>query len=313
MKRLILLISLLAGPVFSACSGNTPATPAPDSVEPSDPDSGEEEDEPRFVGGELRADGNSAGTYDLIYRSGFNFEAPDLSGAHAQDPFQHVQQSYDEQLGEYVFDFYIHVENDDDRGRPNVTDRQRNEIKTDAKSPESMVAQKGEEMIFRWKFRLPEGMQTTKNFCHVHQIKGIDNAQETADVTYPLITFTPRTLSNGNRQLQVIYVGPSAEDTGNIYLAKVPLSDFLGEWVEAEERVVFDTEGSYQLLVKRISDGKTLISVSKQTRNMWREGSTGIRPKWGIYRSIGANGSLKPELRDEIVRFADFSIQKVVR
>lgn len=310
MKRLILLISLLAGPVFSACSGNTSAPVTSPEVTPSDTDT---DDETPFYGGGLRADGNSAGTYDLILRNGFNYEAPDQSGAHAEAPFQHVQQSYSEELGEYVFDFYIHVENDDDRGKPNVTDRQRNEIKTDAKSPESMVAQKGEEMIFRWKFRLPEGMQTTKNFCHVHQIKGIDNAQETADVDYPLITFTPRTLTNGSRQLQVIYVGPSAEKTGNIYLAKVPLSDFLGQWVEVEERVVCDVEGSYQLLVKRVSDGKTLISVSKHTRNMWREGSTGIRPKWGIYRSIGANGSLKPELRDEIVQFADFSVEKVVR
>lgn len=308
MKRLILLFSLMAGTVWSACSEGTSQAAVKVPVEPSQPDSGDEE---QPVEGELRADGNSAGTYDLITRCGYNYEAPDLSGAHAQAPFQHVQQSYSEELGEYVFDFYIHVENDDDRGKPDVTDRQRNEIKTDAKSPESMVAQQGEEMVFRWKFRLPEGMQTTKNFCHVHQIKGIDNAQATADVDYPLITFTARTLSNGSQQLQVIYVGPSDEQTGNVYLAKVPLSDFLGEWVEAEERVVCDVDGSYQLLVKRVSDGKTLISVSRQTRNMWREGSTGIRPKWGIYRSIGSNGSLKPELRDEVLHFADFSVEKV--
>lgn len=310
MKRLILLFSLLAGPVWSACSGGLTDTGAKSPVEPSDPDT-DEQVQPRE--GELRADGNSAGTYDLITRCGYNYEAPDRSGDHAQAPFQHVQQSYDEELGEYVFDFYIHVENDDDRGKPDVTDRQRNEIKTDAKSPESMVAQQGEEMLFRWKFRLPEGMQTTKNFCHVHQIKGIDNAQETADVDYPLITFTARTLSNGSQQLQVIYVGPSDEQTGNVYLAKVPLSDFLGQWVEVEERVVCDVEGSYQLLVKRISDGKTLISISRQTRNLWREGSTGIRPKWGIYRSIGSGGSLKSELRDEVLHFADFSVEKVAR
>ena len=47
-----------------------------------------------------------------------------------------------------------------------------------------MVARQGEELVLRWKFRLPEGMQTTKNFCHVHQIKGIDNSE--AWPTWPI-------------------------------------------------------------------------------------------------------------------------------
>ena len=176
-----------------------------------------------------------------------------------------------------------------------------------------MVGQVGDEMVVRWKFCLPEGMQTTKNFCHVHQIKGIDNSEGTADVGNPLITFTVRTLSNGKQELQVIYVGPTSAATGNVYLARVPLSDFLGEWVEAEERLVCGMEGSYEVTVKRLSDGKELISIPRQTRAVWREGSTGMRPKWGIYRSFGEEGSLKPQLRDEVLRFADFSVEKVVR
>ena len=311
MKRLILLISLLSGPVCSMCSegasGAYGAAPS-DPSEPSDPDSGTPLRE-----GELRADGNTAGTYALMTSCGYNYETPDRSGAHAEAPFQHIQQSYDKTLGKYVFDFYIHVENDDDRGKPDVTDRQRNEIKTDAKSLESMVAQQGEELVLRWKFRLPEGMKTTKNFCHVHQIKGIDNSEGTADVGNPVITFTARTLSNGKQELQVIHVGPTSAATGNIYLARVPLSDFLGEWVEVEEHVVCDAQGSYQVVVTRISDGRELVSVEKQTRDLWRDGAAGMRPKWGIYRSIGTDGSLKPDLRDEILQFADFSIEKVVR
>lgn len=310
MKRLILLILLLSGTVCPMCSGSTsggyepePSTPS----EPSDPDS-----ETPLREGELRADGNTAGTYALITSCGYNYETPDTSGAHAEAPFQHIQQSYDGTLGRYVFDFYIHVENDDDRGKPNITDRQRNEIKTDAKSPESMVGQVGDEMVVRWKFRLPEGMQTTKNFCHVHQIKGIDNSEGTADVGNPLITFTARTLSNGKQELQVIYVGPTAAATRIVYLKKVPLSDFLGQWVEVEERLVCAVEGSYKLSIRRVSDGRELVSVA-ETLDLWRDGAAGMRPKWGIYRSFGEEGSLKPQLRDEILRFADFSVEKVVR
>lgn len=308
MKQLILLVSLLAGPICSTCSGADSATGGGTG---NGGGNGQQQEPLRE--GELRADGNSEQTYDLITRCGYNYETPDTSGAHAEAPFQHIRQSYDDTLGEHVFDFYIHVENDDDRGKPNITDRQRNEIKTDAKSPESMVGQEGEEMCFRWKFRLPEGMQTTKNFCHVHQIKGIDNAAGTADVGNPLITFTARSLSNGKQELQVIFVGPTEAATGNIYLARVPLSDFLGEWVEVEERILCGMEGSYEVTVKRLSDGKELISIPRRTVAMWREGTTGMRPKWGIYRSFGAGGSLKPELRDEVLRFADFSVEKVVR
>ncbi len=155
-----------------------------------------------------------------------------LGSARRSTSFQHIRQSATRRSAS-IFDFYIHVENDDDRGKPNITDRQRNEIKTDAKSPESMVARQGEELVLRWKFRLPEGMQTTKNFCHVHQIKGIDNSE--AWPTWPIPSLPLRPVrSNGKQELQVIYVGPTSAATGNVYLARVPLSDFLGEWVEVE-------------------------------------------------------------------------------
>ena len=174
-----------------------------------------------------------------------------------------------------------------------------------------MVGQQGDEMIFRWKFRLPEEMKTTEKFCHLHQIKGIDNAEGTADVGNPLITFTARTLSNGKQQFQVIFVGPSSASTGNVYLARADLAEFLGRWVEVEERVVCGMQGSYRVSVKRLDDGRELVSVSETGLAMWREGAAGVRPKWGIYRSFGAGGSLKARLRDEVLRFADFSVEKV--
>lgn len=178
--------------------------------------------------GTLVADGGDEATYELITAQGYNQEAPDASGAHAAAPFRHIRQSFDEELRRWVFDFHIHVENDDDRGNPQKTDRQRNEIKTDGHSPASMVAQQGETLEMRWKFRLPEGMLTTAKFCHVHQLKGIDNREGTAYVSLPLITFTPRTLSNGKRQFQVIYVSPAEEGAANNYLARAELDDFLG-------------------------------------------------------------------------------------
>lgn len=301
MKTCRFLIFFIFMMTFS-CAGS----PAADDPENGGNNSGIPEK------GALIADGNDEGTYDLIVSSGYNYETPDLSGAHVSAPFRHIRQSFDAELDKYVFDFILHVENDDDRGKPDVTDRQRNEIKTDAKSPASMVAQEGETLRNTWKFRLPEGMQTTTAFSHIHQLKGIDNSETTADVANPLITFTVRSTSKGGQQFQVIYVGPTSEATGNVYLAKVDLSDFLGEWVEATETVRCSmTDGSYDLVIRRVSDRKELVRVSKPGLHLWREGTTGIRPKWGLYRSIGKEGANKNQLRDENLKFADFMIEKL--
>ena len=260
----------------------------------------------------LIADGNDEATYDLILSGGYNHETPDESGAHASAPFRHIRQSYDEELGKYVFDFILHIENDDDRGKPNITDRQRNEIKTDGKSPDEMVAQKGETLRLTWKFRLPDGMKTTAKFSHIHQLKGIDNSEGNADVANPLVTFTVRTLSNGKQQFQIIHVGPTSASTGNVYLYRTDLADFLGEWVEVTETVNFDEEGSYNVKITRAGDGKTLVEFSEDGLNLWREGTAGIRPKWGLYRNFGADGCNKDQLRDETLKFADFGIEKLV-
>lgn len=300
MKRLFFpLFALLA----LACSG-TPYTQS---------ESGSGGDGPQPAAGQLVADGDSDGTYRLITSCGYNYETSDTSNEHAAAPFQHIRQSWDAGLGKYVFDFYIHAQIDDDRGKADVRDRQRNEIKTDGHSPASMVGQQGETLRIRWKFRLPEGMLTTNKFCHVHQIKGIDNAAGTADVGNPLITFTARTLSNGKQQFQVIFVGPTADKTGNVYLARADLAELLGEWVEVEEQFTCGMSGSYSVRVRRLSDGREVVALSDAALKMWREGTTGLRPKWGIYRSVGADGALRGALRDEVLRFADFSIEKVAR
>lgn len=302
MKRLISTGALL---LALACSGASLPIP--------EPGQGSGGGETVLREGELKADGDTERTYALIRACGYNYETPDRSNAHAAAPFQHITQSRDAALGSYVFDFHIHIDIDDDRGKPENTDRQRNEIKTDGHSPVSMVAQRGEELIVRWKFRLPEGMKTTTQFCHVHQIKGLDNAAGTADVGNPLITFTARTLSNGRQQMQVIWVGPTSGGSAKQYLAQADLTDFFGRWVEVEERIVCSEEGSYRVAVTRIDDGRRLIDVPLTPLAMWREGTAGLRPKWGIYRSFGKAGALKGELRDEILRFADFSVEKSFR
>lgn len=262
----------------------------------------------------LIADGNSAATYSLITENGFNYEVPDVSRSHADHPFQHIQQEYDNELKKNVFTFYSHALVDDDRGIATITDRQRTEIKTDSKSPEDMVGQEGETMRFTWKFRIPEGFKTTPKFCHLHQVKGINNAQGTAKVGSPLFTITACTVKDGRQKLQLRYFDRSTRKFH--ILNEVDLNDFLGTWVSVTETMTLGTNsgksGTYSLDIRRVSDGKQLMSVNENKNlDLWLTDCIGVRPKWGIYRSIGNDRSLETQLRDEVVKFADFKINKL--
>ena len=262
----------------------------------------------------LIADGNSAATYSLITERGFNYEVPDVSRSHAEHPFQHIQQEYDKELKENVFTFYSHALIDDDRGIATITDRERTEIKTDSKSPNNMVGQEGETIRFTWKFRIPEGFKTTQKFTHLHQIKGINNAQGTAKVSSPLFTITACTVKDGSQKLQLRYFDRS---TRRFHILKeVDLNAFLGTWVSVTETMTLGTNtgksGTYSLEIRRVSDGKRLMEVNEEKGlDLWLTDCIGVRPKWGIYRSVGENRSLETQLRDEVVRFADFKICKV--
>ena len=300
MKTGILFLTLFA---FIACS-NSSSEEVIDKKEQLKPEQPEQQ-----VDGTLIADGNSSKTYDLIKRSGYNHEAPDSSREHKTEHFQHIQQVHDNLLNKYVFAFLIHAAIDDDRGLTNITDRQRNEIKTDNKSPKSLVGQQGETMVFRWKFFLPVGFQTTTKFSHLHQLKGVDNAKGTADVGSPLITLTAYSNSKGGQQLRVRY--DSRGEGTTTTLASADLAGFLGNWVEVEEKARFGEDGSYEVTITRVKDGKVLLKLDPEKMDMWRTDCTGLRPKWGIYRYLGENRSWQDQLRDEEIRFADFSIKKL--
>ena len=218
---------------------------------------------------------------------------------------RHVRQQYDATLGAWVFALDIHIDTDTNKGEE--ADRQRNELKTDNNSPASMVATEGQELADSWLFQLPSGMKTTTGFTHVHQIKGLDNKAGTADVGQPVITFTCRSTSS-RQEFQVIHVSPSPEGSTLKYLTKVPLLDFLGEWVRVEERMTCTTSGSYSVSITRVRDGKSLVDIQNEPLCMWRSGTPGLRPKWGIYRWFGEGRSAASQLRDETLLFADFSV-----
>jgi len=243
----------------------------------------------------LEADGPGS-TYELIVSKYYGYEVPDDCG-HAG---RHISEIWDSELNKYVFVFSIHRDLDDDciTGDPN---KQRNEIKTYGPSGPSMYATYGETHIYTWMFKLDSGFQPSTAFTHIHQIKPSGGT----DDDMPIITLTPRKATTN--KLQLLYC-PGGSDQSQTEVAKANLSLFQGVWVEVYERYLSTDTGTYEIVIRRVSDGAILLSWSNSNIDMWRTGADFNRPKYGIYRSLTNITSL----RDEDVRFADFYLSEAL-
>lgn len=202
---------------------------------------------------------------------------------------RHITEVWDADAAKYVYEFSIHVNEDNDRCIN--FDRQRVEIKTYEPSPASLKGNVGETILYKWRFKVPVGFQPSSNFTHIHQIKAVGG-----DESDPIFTFTVRKASPN--RIEFIH--------NNITkVTSAPLSQFEGIWVECREVIYVDSvHGAYSLTIKKVSDGSTIVSYTNNDLMMIRSNNTFIRPKWGIYRSL-----LSPaDLRDETLRFSDFYI-----
>jgi hypothetical protein len=240
----------------------------------------------------LTADGKT-NTYTLIKNvlGGTAVEVPDCSHT-TFGP--HIRQKFDADLGKPSLVFSLHLRPDNDRCIN--TDRQRVEIKTSSSSPDRLKGFNGDALTYRWKFKLDSGFTPSPSFTHIHQIKAGDG-----DADAPIITLTLRT---GNPdKLQLIHVGSSGTRT---VLHTVELGPFRGKWIDAYEKLTTTPHGKYALTLTRALGGKVLFAYRSDDLNLWRTGTTFVRPKWGIYRSLN-NASY---LRNEEVRFDGVCLAK---
>ncbi|NML21762.1 DNRLRE domain-containing protein [Pseudoflavitalea sp. G-6-1-2] len=240
----------------------------------------------------LSADG-PGNTYELIEGLGFGVENPEcVHGSFGR----HVTEVFDNTLNKYVFVFHSHPVEDNDRCQN--FDRVRMEIKGDNGSPEELKHTLGETAYYRWKFKLDAGFIPSSRFTHIFQIKAIDG-----DAGAPLITITPR--AGSPEKMQIIH--STGSDPGGLGTVKeVDLAPFKGQWVEAyvKYKSAEGSAGSFEITLRRMSDGATLLSYSNNSLDMWRTGGNVNRPKWGVYRGKD------DVLRDEQVRFADFCVSE---
>lgn len=244
---------------------------------------------------QLKADG-PGDTYELItsiLAPGYNpIEVPDCNHAAFGE---HIDELYDNELNTNVFRFHIHVTPDNDRCIN--FDRQRNEIKTYNQSPDNLLGIQNETVVYKWKFKLPSGFQSSPNFTHIHQLKSVGGDLE----SMPMYTLTTRKGTPDIIQLRY------AETNSQVTILETELEPFIDTWLEATETITYGSSGSYDIEIKRINDGVTLFSYSNESIINWRPNADFVRPKWGIYRSL-INAQ---DLRDETILYADFSITEI--
>ncbi len=202
---------------------------------------------------------------------------------------RHIVEVWDTDQGKYVFEYRIHVAEDNDRCIN--LDRQRVEIKTYEPSPDNLKGVTGETILYKWRFKVPVGFKPSSNFTHIHQIKAVGG-----DESDPLITLTVR--KGTPNKIELIH--------NNITkVAIVNLSLFEGNWVECTEAITVDSlHGKYSMSIKKVSDGTTILSYSNNDIMTIRYNNNFIRPKWGIYRSL-LNSA---DLRNDTLWFSDFYI-----
>lgn len=265
----------------------------------------------------LNADGSGGiGTYELITKA----LAPGTANGAVEAPDaihpsfgRHIIEVFDKDLNKNVFEFYAHVSNTPPDNEPvkGKTDRQRVEIKTFEPSADNLKGTTGETVRYKWRFKIPLGFKPTKNFTHIHQVKAVDG-----DDDHPLFTLTLRKTTKGLNKLELIYVKDEA--TKMIKYQNVNMSLFEGIWVEATETIKVGVKGTYAVTIKKVSDGTVLMTYGNQNIQTIRNAYTSkkgtnyaansfIRPKWGIYRSL----KNIEDMKDETMRFSDFSIEEL--
>ncbi len=243
----------------------------------------------------LKADG-PGNTYDLItsvLAPGYNpIETPDCSHTGFGE---HIDEVWDSTLNRNVFRFFIHTDADNDRCIN--FDRQRNEIKTYNQSPDNLLGTENEMVVYKWKFKLPAGFQSSPNFTHLHQLKSVGGPLE----SMPMYTLTTRK-SNPDR-LELRY----AEIDSQVTLARTDLAPLIDVWLEVTEVIQYGVSGTYEISIKAVDEDRILFEYSNNSIVNWRPNASFVRPKWGIYRSL-INAQ---DLRDETLWYADFSIEEL--
>jgi len=249
------------------------------------------------------ANADNGSAYPVFTATGFGIEgtdesSPECAATPATTPGNHIEfgahvlQVADAELGQNVFAFISHI--DDDSDRCLIQDRVRVEVKGGPAGSSNPLLEHnfGDTSFYRWQFKLDEDFVGAGSFCHLFQNK----AQGGSNSSLPILTLTARTSA-----MELVY-SPINNSSSTVDLIQHPISDFRGKWVEVYMRQVHADNGLLEVNAFDVATGAPIFTYLNEDIDLWRETDSPAfinRPKWGIYRRKATG------LRDETVLFGD--------
>jgi len=163
--------------------------------------------------------------------------------------------------------------------RDTMTDRQRQEVKGMHAGGQDLILLEGETWRFTQSMFIPGPLKATTTFTHIMQMKTPGND------TLPILVMSLRRYGSIPKiELRDV--------ESNLTVGAVDLAPLQNRWVDVElEMTIGDgTNGALRWVVR--NGTSTVIDVSRTGVDTWL--GDRVRPKWGIYRSLGdTSGSLQ--------------------
>jgi hypothetical protein len=157
-------------------------------------------------------------------------------------------------------------------------DRQRNEFKGMQLPDNSYVSmKKGETWLITYSMFIPDTLDATSAFTHIHQIFGTTGIEAVAG---PVVTMSL------HQHEGVDSIEMRLDGTSGPHWNPTPLAPIQNRWVTVEFEAKWDNPGSFRWTIK---DSEHMYVNASRDWNGWSGGER-MRPKWGIYRSRGSAG-----------------------
>jgi hypothetical protein len=157
-------------------------------------------------------------------------------------------------------------------------DRQRNEVKGMSQPGGGYVSmKKGETWLLTYSMFIPDTLDATTGFTHIHQIFGTVGTMATVG---PVVTMSLHS-HGGTDSIEMRIDGTSGD-----HWSPVPLAPMQNKWVTVEFEVKWDSPGTFRWTIR---DETQVYVNANRTWNGWHGGER-MRPKWGIYRKRDSAG-----------------------
>jgi hypothetical protein len=165
------------------------------------------------------------------------------------------------------------------RVRDSSPDRQRNEVKGMHAGNQDLVLGLGETWRLDWSLYIPDSLKATTTFTHIMQLK------MPGDGSSPILTMDLRRVG-GVPKIQVVLF------SGNIVVGSTDLTPLQNRWLSTSLAFTIGDSPNGSVTWTLSAGGNTLVNATKTGVDTWL--GDRVRPKWGIYRSLGdTSGSLQ--------------------